>query len=496
VPNRLSARLRSRSDAWLPRRLRLCCLLAVLQAAPAAWAQPKPAAQPSAPQPPCAPDLQATLAQQLALEAHCATQPDFLLHLGTQLNHAQRYPEALARLESALMLRPDHVPTLLEFALALAGSSDIASAQQTLLQLERSAALDPAQQLQVRHVLMRLAAATHPPTSAATPARPSLRASLQLSLAHDTQLQALPRASSFELTLPSGSIWLQPDQAASQSGTVFQADFQLAARLQPRWYARAQIGLRSVQHASPSSSATMPPAQPAHPDRQHWSAGLSWVPPTQRPQQLELNLRGIALSGRSVYQQIGLTWLHTLAPSTATASQAATPAPTACAPTLGLELQQQRYSQLPVLDGHYVGLLWRQPCLRTQLLPDLWLQGRAGFDQPSQAQRPGGRQSIVAIQLAWPHSAPSQPSAPGWNAQAEFSWVRDARGYSPLLAHGQPRWQLRQHLRLEHRWPVGWPAPAWQAHVWADTSLQRSNLALFDLRPQHSVGLSLRHIWQ
>ena len=134
--------------------------------------------------------------------------------------------------------------------------------------------------------------------------------------------------------------------------------------------------------------------------------------------------------------------------------------------------------------------------MRAPLLPALWLQARLGQDQPTQAQRPGGPQSLFSLQLAWPHTAPAQPSASGWSAQAELSWLRDAHGYSPLLAHGQPRWQQRQQLRLEHRWPVGWPVPAWQAHVWADASRQRSNLALFDLRPQHSFGLGLRHSWQ
>ena len=463
-------------------RLAALGLGAALLVAQAAGAQPPP--KPSAPcAPPVAPAPEAalghTLGQHLALEPQCATDPDFLLRLGTQLNLKARYPEALLRLEAALMLRPEHAPTLLEFALALAGVGEQPSARQVLQQLQQSAALDAPHQQQVQQVLQHSLWAAAP-----QPAPASLHIGLGLAISYETGLNPLPRSQVIELTLPSGPLWLELEQGTAQAGLAHHAEIDLHGRLLPGWYHSAHIGLRTVPG---SASAPAALGQPQQAQRLHWGLALARVlPGLQQPQQIELSLRGIEQGGRSVYRQSGILWQHTLAaPGASGAAQS-------CAPRLGLEAQLQRYPQLPRLNGRYLGVLWRSGCA----WPGLRVQARLGFDHPEHPARPGGRQYQARVRLAWPQSADQAAPAPGWLLVADLGLMRDAQGYSALLAHGQPRWQLSQNLRLEHRWPVGWPAPAWQAHAWIESQRQRSNLALFNLRAQHSLGLGVRRVWQ
>lgn len=465
-------------------RLAALGLGAALLVAQAAWAQPPPM-----PSDPCAPPvalaaapalaLGHTLGQHLALEPQCAHDPDFLLRLGTQLNLKARYPEALLRLEAALMLRPEHAPTLLEFALALAGVGEQPSARQVLQHLHQSGALDAQHQQQVQQLLQRSLWAAAP-----QPAPARLHIGLGLAISYETGLNPLPRSQAIELTLPSGPIWLELAQGPALAGLAHHAELDLHGRLRPGWYHSAHIGLRSVPG---SASGPAAPGQPLQAQRLHWGLALTRVVPgLQQPQQIELSLRGIEQGGRSVYRQSGILWQHTLAPA------AASGAAQSCAPRLGLEAQLQRYPQLPRLDGRYLGVWWRSGCAWLGLR----LQARLGFDQPEHPARPGGRQYQARLRLTWPQSAHLPEPAPGWLLVADLGLMRDAQGYSPLLAQGQPRWQLSQNLRLEHRWPVGWPAPSWQAHAWIESQRQRSNLALFNLRTQHSLGLGARRMWQ
>jgi len=404
-----------------------------------------------------------------------------LLRLGTQLNLQHRYPDALLRLEAALMLRPGHAPTLLEFALALAGVGEQPSARQVLQQLQQAGGLEVQLLQQVQQVLQRPLWAGAP-----SPAPASLHLGLGLGISYETGFNPQPRSQAIELTLPSGPLWLKLEPESAQSGPVLHAEIDLHGRLQPGWYHSAHIGLRTVP-GSASGPAAFGQGQPVPAQRMHWGLALARVlPGLQQPQQIDLSLRGIEQGGRSVYRQIGLMWQHTLLPSGVPGADSS------CATGLGLEAQLQRYPQQPRLDGRYLGVLWRNGCL----WPGLRVQARLGFDQPQHPARPGGRQYQARVRLAWPQNADQAAPAPGWVAVADLGLMLDAQGYSPLLAHGQPRWQLSQHLRLEHRWPVGWPAPAWQAHAWIESQRQRSNLALFNLRAQHSLGLGVRRSWQ
>lgn len=428
------------------RRLAVACLLlAATTINTAAACQPAPT-----------PDLPpaALLARYLQHEADCARHAPFLYRLGQLLNTAGRYPEAVDRLEAALLHAPDDLPTRIEFAIALVGSGDEAAARQLLAQLRRAGALDAATRQQIDRLL------THPWLAAARP-----HTSLGLFAGHDDNLLGSARQGPFDLTLPDGNLTVIP--AADQqprAGYFLRADLRIEGRLAAA--ARPiQYGLFVSQRVAPGQDA----------DRLSWGMLLENQPFGTAGGYLQVGHQQHAQQGATLYRQTHLGLGHALN---------ANMAGRACQHRVGAEWQQRDYPQADRQDGRYLGLQARTHCLGQALQLAL----RAGIDRPQHPDRPGGAQRHAALRLA--HQTDLWRGKV--HAEAEWSWQQDAAGYSPLLENNRRRVLRRGGYRIEHRWH-GAPGD-WQPYISLEWLNQHANLPLFTLQ-NRVVSLGLVAQW-
>lgn len=416
------------------RRLLAACCLFLSAAAPAA-PDCRPADADFSP---------AALVDHLRREAACHGDAGFLYRLGTLLNLAGRYAEAADRLEAALLRAPDDARIQLEYAIALAGSGDETAAASLLGQLRRDPALDG-------DTLRQLDALLDDRRW-----RPRLPGgSLALVVGHDDNLLGAARQGPFDLTLPYGNLAVEPaEDQQPRSGRFVRADLRLD-------------GIVPVAAAEPPryglfASLRRTPGQPA--ERAHWGFVLEKNNSLIPGDYLQFAGQQLDLESAAVYRQIQLAAGQT-AP-VAVAGQA-------CRRRLGIEGQRRDYPQAGPLDGDYLGLQLQALC------PDagLRLALRLGRDHPRHAGRPGGAQDQAALRVG--HTRPLWRGI--LDLDAEWSWQRDAAGYSPLLENGRIRQLRRGIYRLEYRWA----APAWEplrpyvSLEWLD---QRANLPLFSLQ--------------
>lgn len=393
-------------------------------------------------------------------EAACHRDADFLRRLGTLLNLAGRYAEAADRLEAALLRAPDDPRIQLEYAIALAGSGDETAAASLLAQLRRDPALGGDTLRQLDQLLDTARWRARLPGG-----------SLALVVGHDDNLLGAARQGPFDLTLPYGNLTVEP--AADQQprpGHFIRADLRLdgivplaapVAADPPRW------GLFASQRKTPG--------QPA--DRLHWGFMLeknnTWIPGDY----LQLTGQQLSLESVALYRQIhagvGLS-----APLSIPFA-----AGLACRRRIGLEGQRRDYPQAAALAGDYAGLQLQALCPES----GLQLALRLGSDRPRRDGRPGGAQDQAALRAGY-----RSPIGRGiLNLEAEWSWQRDAAGYSPLLENNRARQLRRGIYRLEYRWaaPVFAPLHPFVSLEWLD---QRANLPLFSLQNGVAAfGLSL-----
>ena len=170
--------------------------------------------------------------------------------------------------------------------------------------------------------------------------------------------------------------------------------------------------------------------------------------------------------------------------------------PGRCQQRVGVEFQQRRYGNSPLLDGNYTGLLGQWVCELSQ--GQQWQLGvRWGQDDANQPDRPGGDQQQRSIRMGaylpvrswWPESmgAAGTLNSGSVMLDADHSWLDDDIGFSPLLGNGAVRRTRRTQLRLEYQHPL---SRQWQLQVGWEVIRQRSNLELFPSAQQGFVPVA------
>ncbi|MDO9066953.1 MAG: tetratricopeptide repeat protein, partial [Deltaproteobacteria bacterium] len=175
---------------------------------------------------------------------------------GQQLNAASRYSDAAESLEAAILRAPDDRRIQLEYAIALAGSGDLASAQQLLQQLRNDPALDAATRRQIDALIKQ--SWLH----AYLPALP--KGSISLMIGHDDNFLGAPHQGAFELTLPEGSSLLvtPADGQKPHAGFFTRADLRLDGALPG--------GLRHAQPLRYGMFLNLSKTAGQIADRNHW----------------------------------------------------------------------------------------------------------------------------------------------------------------------------------------------------------------------------------
>ena len=409
---------------------------------------------------PCAPAEGASLEQLLDHEHACLANPGFLYTLGQQLNFAARYAEALDRLEAAIMLDPDLWRAQLEYAIALQGTGDEASARALLKQIESTESVPP----DVRHELAALRARPAPPRMPSSPARRTL---LGVSAGYDDNLIGVTRYDSLLLTLPSGSLPVTLDSASRPQGGSF-------ARLE---YMHEHLLVQT--------------------DAGNWRGTVlgsyRWTPSLH---EAAMGHIGLALQrapegdagwyGNLLYQQVnrgGAQSLWQMQAGLGVEQGGALPGMDGkCRARLGGEYYLTRYAQNHLFDGTYTGLLLQTACQSSGFL----MQLRLGQDRPDAEGRPGGDQNQLSLRLG-----KSFALGPGWiSGEYEYNQQNDRTGYSALLENNARREVRRHVLRTEYRWQSWGVTP----YVGVDYLDQRSNIVLFSPR-NLIVSVGLRHLW-
>lgn len=448
-----------------PRRAALLWAAALWLAAPA-WAQ-QPNTAPAAPTCTSTALLHSSDPDALALHLErCYLHPAYLARLGHLYLQQQRYAQALDPLERALLFEPNNPDTQLDYALALAGSGDAASALNLVLALQQ----DPTLPASLRQSLGQSLQTTLAPTTTAAAIIPqqATRLSAGLRMGYDSNLLGVPRLGSIALTLPTETLIL-PVDASSQphAGGFARSDVRLHhIRLQANG-SRWELQAAALQRNSPSLNAANS---------------------TQAELQLEHSRPGhyASASASALQSHAGTRYtsqgIHAGLEHPPSAAQP-------CTLRLGLEWQNRQLHSNPILSGHYTGASGQWACPARHSGGLQWqLAARAGQDRPQTATRPGGIQHQYSLRA---HASATSSSATTWLLDAEASHHRDATGYSPLLANHRRRTISRFALRAEVQHALG---PSLTALAGLEAVAQSASLPLFAL---HSQGLyaGLRVQW-
>ena len=463
---------------------------------------PACAASPVYPLPAGTPALQDLLAQLNAQTSLCLQNAAFYAWRGTVLL-ALRQPAAAAEaLERALLLDPNLPGAQLDYADALLGVGDTASARGLLAQVAQRTDL-PAN---LRPLLARELAATDPN---------AWRTRWLFSTAQgtDSNLNNAPAASELTLTFPQGPVTLslleasRPQRGSANLSTAQWLGIKPAGS--QLWLLQAELRSRHTD-----SSATR---------YQQADVSASWLQAPDAPRQwiVRTGLTKVDFGGQALLQGARVSLLHqwqpVVAPAAASAAgQGGYPAPyqaayqpayqaanqpanqpsqaaSACRPSAGLEAEARRYPVSPELNGRYTGLLAAVNCsgadvpgssaLQSALLSQqqLGLQLRLGRDQPDNVTRPGGSNRRLEVRATW------EARLGAYKASTDYNHTRqlDASGYSLLLADNLARRISRHSLRAELARPLpgGWLGGA-EGFVSVEVNRQTSNLVAFESRQQ------------
>ena len=408
------------------------------------------------------------LASQLQ---RCYTYPAYLARLGHLYNLQQRHTEAIEPLERALLFEPNNPDTQLDYALALAGSGDVASALNLVLALQN----DPALPSGLRQNLARTSQLWA--SGAGAIPLPGTRISAGLRWGHDSNLLGAPNLGQISLTLPTETITL-PLEASSLP--------------RPSWFSRVDVRLH---HTHPLANGSRWEIQAAALQRN--SPRINAANSTQAELQLE-HIRPASATHWGHYANASLASLQThagtryrsqgLAAGLELAGTSSTGAAPACALRLGLDWQNRQLHSNSSLSGRYAGISGQWGCTPAGGQLYWQLSARAGQDRPQDSTRPGGAQNQYGVRA---HISAASSANTTWLLDAEASHSRDATGYSPLLANNRQRKIHRFTLRLEVQHQL---MPRLAALAGLEAVAQNASLPLFTL---HSRGwyAGLRAQW-
>lgn len=416
----------------------------------------------------------------LAVLGQCQRDAVYLATLGHMLNRHARYLEARDHLERALLFDPEAKQARVDYAIALAGVGDLASAQ-GMLDLLLS---EPDLPHQLRDNLQRQRSVLAGLDGAAWETRMTATARL----GHDSNLGGAPNLASLTLTVAGQPVLLPLDESyRARAGTYARADVQLEMRRSnpdgSRWDLVA--GLRARRSPSVTSAGTS--AADILLERSY-QQGLEGSAHTWGP------YGGIAAGALQAQAGIRYASLGVMAGG---AMQWREGVAQGCQGRMGGEWQQRQHQTNAVLTGHYAGLAASLSCENSgsQGLVSL----RAGEDRAQDAARPGGHQRQTSARVAFytplaiwlPDMQYSAIRRGGLLIDAEASRYHDATGYSPVLQDGMVRTLSRQTARIEYQWVV---AKKLQWVLGAEWVRQRSSLDLFQLQ-SHGPYVALRSVW-
>ena len=411
----------------------------------------------------CQPSLQgqtpaAALAQLRPLEPQCHKHAPFLYTLGQVLNQAGGYDEAVDRLESALLYRPGHWPTQLEYAIALEGVGDRQSALNLIQTLSSNPEVDTATRQQLQALLRR------PTHSSSAPER---RGRFSVVSGYDNNLLSSTHHSQFSLTTPDGLLPVQLDQdQRPRAGFFVRTDIghdgQLAASEAANWRYSLAASYRSNPGFKPANYGQVGVQVERSSNTGHGPYLLG-------------QYQALVRSGTVVLRQA----------QASTGYDFPLPLLGDCQQRLGFDAQHIGYPTNPVLDGRYLGLSSGTNCPATGLQAQL----RLGQDRPIDPTKPGGSQRQLSMRIS--KRTPLGDAALTLEAEATFQ--QDQTGYSPLLADNARRNVRRGIFRAEYRWTAGSISPNFSPFIGLEVVEQRSNLRLFEFKNQSiTIGFSSR----
>jgi tetratricopeptide (TPR) repeat protein len=430
----------------------------------------------------------------------CANDAVFLTGLGALLNRQLRYSEAQDHLERALMLEPGLLNAQLNYAIALAGSGDLASAEAMLDRM-----LDnPDMPVSLRRAIAQQKAALN---NTYAPTEWQSRLSLGLRVGYDSNLLGSPNLAAVTLTYPTQNLVLQLDESyLSKGGGYLRADAQWDVRKQDpdgtRWDLLASLRSRY----SPVDSAAGSTQADLAVERSRYEIVSA---PQGRPASAQGTYFGLSVSELTAhagthYNAVGLAggWGRNWSGNILNNVSAETPgkALANCQARLGGEFQDRSYLNNQLLSGRYSGLSASMACNETGGWQ--WLAGlKAGRDLAKDGTRPGGDQSQINLRLAASVAVADLFSGPGnwvsplhrgsFLADVDFGNYHDSKAYSEIIDSGRSRIINRAAARLEYQHPV---AKSFQWVTGAEWVSQRSTVELF--RQQSWGGyMAVRTTW-
>ena len=408
---------------------------------------------------PCEPNLQgqalsASVDQLRKLEPSCYKYAPFLYTFGQTLNKAGFYDEAVDRLESALMYRPGHWPTQLEYAIALEGAGDSQSAANLIQSLIQNTDVDSLTRQQLQ------ALQSKPPPSAFV----ERRGRFSVMVGYDSNLFSSTYHSQFTLTTPDGLLPVELDQdQRPRAGAFARTEVGYGGLLSSSDTANWRYNLVASYRSNPSYNLANYGQVGVLLER---SANNNLGPYLLG--QHQALIRGGSVVLRQTQVSAGYDFpLRVLI---------------TCQQRIGVDFQHVGYPTSAVLDGRYTGLTSSTNCP----ISGLQAQLRVGQDQPIDQTKPGGAQQQASIRL----SKRNELGNAALTLEAEASHQKDQSGYSPLLSNNARRQISRVILRAEYRWSVGSISP----YVALEALQQRSNLSLFEFKGQ-SVTLGISSRW-
>ena len=388
------------------------------------------------------------------LEPLCARNPLFLHRFGRLLNAERRFADAAERLEAALLFDPDRWLVQVDFALALEGLGDRASADGVWDALSENPA---AQAWLAERQLLR--------GRSRSPWLNNERNTLSLAVGYDNNLLGATRYASLNLTFPTAEIPVAIIKSEQQRGGRFvRADLGRGGDL----YVDAESRWSYALVASHSASIDYHLG-----DLSHLGARLERAPE---------GAHGWYASSVAAYQYRGTHASTVQTHLGGGYEQDASLLGLRCRLRLGGEAYATHYPESALFDGRYAGLLVHGVCPEARIQYQL----RVGRDSPVDDDRPGGVQRHYGARVGY-----VSPVAGGWfSAEIDVFRQLDREGYSPLLERNARRNLTRTIGRLEYRWIRAGYAP-FIGVEWMD---QRSNLSLFEPR-NWIVTTGIRHAW-
>ncbi len=428
---------------------------------------------------------------QAAAASTCSKDPAVLAALGGLMNQQLRYADAASYLELALMLDASNLNAQLNYAIALAGSGDLASAEAML----DAVLANPGLPVTLRQAVTRQKATL---ASRFAPSEWQSRVALGLRLGFDSNLLGSPNLSSLTLTQGGQSqVFLLDESYLSKPGGYLRADVQLDVRRQDadgvRWDLLASLRSRY----SPVSGAAGSTQLDLAAERSHYQpvADSGQAAAARQPIASQGTYWGVSISELTAqagarYSAVGLAagwgrnWGGSLPGQAQGGAGAGTPS-ASCMARGGVEYQDRSYLNNQLLSGRYTGVTAAWSCSQPGGL--IWLAGlKAGRDLAQDSLRPGGDQTqlnlrlaayMAVADLAGPSSAlPSALRQGNLLADADFGHFTDSRSYNDLIDSGRLRNTNRAAARVEYQYPV---SKSTQWAVGAEWVSQRSSLDLF-----------------